>query len=44
MRSACSWLSIVVLGVAVPAFVVASEEGRDAVPEAGIAKLNAKQS
>jgi mono/diheme cytochrome c family protein len=36
-------LTIVVLGVAVPAFVLASEESRDAVPEAGIAKLTAEQ-
>ena len=36
-------LSVLVLGIAVPAFVLASEEDRDAVPEAGIAHLTAKQ-
>ena len=36
-------LSILVLGIAVPAFVIASEESRDSVPEAGIAQLTAKQ-
>jgi mono/diheme cytochrome c family protein len=36
-------LSIVVLGVAVPAFVIASENSRDSVPEAGVAHLTEKQ-
>jgi len=36
-------LAILVLGVAVPALVIAAETGRDSVPEASIAELNAKQ-
>jgi mono/diheme cytochrome c family protein len=36
-------LSILVLGVAVPAFVIASEDSRDSVPEASVAHLTDKQ-
>ena len=37
-------LSILVLGIAVPAFVIASKNSRDSVPEAGIAHLTASRS
>ncbi len=36
-------LSILVLGVAIPGFVIASENSRDSVPEANVATLTEKQ-
>lgn len=36
-------LSVVVLGVAVPAYVIASEKDRDAIPEANVAQLTELQ-
>lgn len=36
-------LSILILGIAVPAFVIASENSRNSVPEANVKELNEKQ-